>query len=128
MKLSEGQELALRRDALGLTQTDLAKVVDVSLSTVSRAEADDPRVSRAMKSALWRAIEKAEAARGSGPTLSLVVGSIEPSQDAADALKKIQAAKDGLFRIQTFLVGAAREIEAAMADLDAMAGVWKKRG
>lgn len=123
MKLSEGKQMALRRDALGWTQADFAKVADVSPSTVARAEGDDPKVTPAMKSALWRAIEKEEAQRGTGPDLSTPSGTTEPSmkEGAADVLAAIQETRHKLDNHLTLLLGAVEGIRRDMADLDARA-------
>lgn len=83
MRVREGQRIAIRRKAVGWKrQTDLAAAVPTSLSTIVRAENDDPSVSRAMKAAIWRAIEKEEAARG------IVTSPDQPVRDDAPSMKE----------------------------------------
>lgn len=123
---TEGQLIALRRDKLGWTQEDLANAIGVSQSTILRVEKGTNQ-QRPNYLAALAVIEKEEARRGSsGPNLSIVAGSIEPSKEKADALKKIEDAKMGLVRLHVFLSTSVDEIEQAVADLDALAAVHNK--
>lgn len=70
MKVKDGRQIAHRREALEWDQIDLAKAVGVSVSSIVRVEGDSPQVSRAMKSAVLRALEEEERRRG------LVTGSV----------------------------------------------------
>lgn len=117
MKLTEGQQVALRRDALGWKQPDLASAVGVSLSTISRVEGDDPRVSRAMRAAVIAALEKEERKRGlTGPSLSTPPSTTASSTEGADVSQLLEARRS-LARAEVFLVGALEEVRRGLAVL-----------
>lgn len=122
MKLSEGKQIALRRKALGWKRQDqLAEKVPTSPSTIARVEGDDPGVSPAMKAAVWRAIEKEEAARG------LVTGSdIAPSSNAVDAAHERQ--KMRLEDLRDTLASALEIVRRGLAEYDEGRDSTRKRG
>lgn len=127
MKLSNGQQVVLRREALGWNQTDLAKAVGVSLSTIVRVEADHPRVSPAMKAAVWRAIEEEERLRGTGPTLSTPPATTEPSQEGAADAATLHEAHKKLEALIDIMAASIEDIRRTMARLDARADQSKQK-
>jgi transcriptional regulator with XRE-family HTH domain len=116
MKLTEGQQIALRREALDWNQPELAGAVGVSASTISRLEGDDPRVSKHMKAAVIAALDKEERKRGlRGPTLSTPPSTTaSPTEEGVDAITKLRELRASLQRIEALLVDSESAVALAL--------------
>jgi transcriptional regulator with XRE-family HTH domain len=118
--LTEGRQIAIRRDLLGWTQDDLAEAAQISKSTVLRIEKDSGG-SPAARTAALVAIEKEERARGGGPTLSTHSGTTEPSlKEGADgpASARLADIRKRLANIQTALTALTHQLGLIGAELD----------
>lgn len=126
MALSDGENIALRRNRLGWKQRLLAANAGVSLATVLKIEKD-----RNVRVDMLRAVEAAlttgEAERGlDRPTLSSPTGTTEPSKEGADAAHTRQ--KMRLETLEVVLVEALEVVRRGLSEYADARDPQRKRG
>lgn len=127
--ITEGKQIALRRERVGWIQTELAKRARVSRSVVWKIE-NDKNVRVDMLRKVEGALAAAEAKLGlTGPDLSLPGSTTDPStKEGADALtEQLHTTHKQLQRIEVFLSETLNEVRATLGDLDVLAHAARER-
>jgi transcriptional regulator with XRE-family HTH domain len=112
------------REALGLSQSDAAKLANVRQTTISRAESDDSRVSEATRNGILKALTEEKAKRGPDyPKLKLLMELTKPAARTSEAVSKAkESLQEKCARQETHidsLENRLGEYRARIAELEA---------